>query len=268
MRIRPDLKLPREHGAWAMLYVPFLIGALAGSGSSVRMAPVLLLFLSVTLIFVARESMLEWLRARSRGKPSRTASIRLLIYLGFGGLFGAPLLVIYERFWLAPLAGLIVLLFVFNTGKAVKGEDRTVIGETVAILGLTLTAPAAYYVIGGTWDSRAWLLWMLCSFYFASSVFYVKLRVHSLNRRREELRRQSWRRCATYHVFLTAALVLLGATGSLDLFALVAFSPVLARTFWQLAKPGGRISLRRVGLLEVVYSVIFLVFVAISFRAG
>lgn len=159
-------------------------------------------------------------------------------------------------------------MLAFNTWQAVRREDRSVIGETVAILGLTLTAPAAYYVAGGTWDTRAWLLWMLCSFYFASSVFYVKLRVHSQNRRREELRRQSWRRCATYHLFLTAALVLLSATGSLDLFALVAFSPVLARTFWQLAKPGGHMSLRRVGLLEVLYSVIFLVFVAISFRTG
>ncbi|MFY9610701.1 MAG: YwiC-like family protein [Blastocatellia bacterium] len=268
MRIRTDLKLPREHGAWAMLYVPFMIGALAGSGSSVTMVPLLLLLLSVTFIFVARESMLEWWRARGRGKPSRPASIRLLIYLGFGGLFGAPLLVIYNRLWLAPLAVLIGLLFAFNTWKAVRGEDRTVIGETVAILGLTLAAPAAYYVTGGTWDMRAWLLWMLCSFYFASSVFYVKLRVHSLNRRREELRRQSWRRCATYHLFLTAALLLLAATGSLDLFVLVAFTPVLARTFWQLARPSGQVSLKRVGLLEVVYSVIFLVLVAISFRAG
>jgi hypothetical protein len=268
MRIRLDLKLPKEHGAWAMLYVPFLIGALSGSGSIVTMAPLLLLFLSVTFIFVARESILEWLRARGRGKPSRRALTRLLIYLGSGGLFGAPLLVVYDRLWLAPMAGLIVLLVAFNTWKAVRGEDRTVIGEAVAILGLTLTAPAAYYVTVGTWDPRALLLWMLCSFYFASSVFYVKLRVHSLNRRREELRRQSWRRCATYHLFLTVALLLLSVTGSLDLFALVAFTPVLARTFWQLARPTAHISLKRVGLLEVLYSVIFLVFVAISFRAG
>lgn len=251
-----------------MLYVPFAIGALAGSCSWASATPLLLLFLSVTFIFVARESMLEWWRARGRGKPNRPALRTMLIYVGFGGLFGAPLLFIYQRLWLAPLAVSIALLLAFNTWQAVRHEDRTVIGETVAILGLTLTAPAAYYVSGGAWNTRAWLLWVLCAMYFASSVFYVKLRVHSLNRRREELRRRSWRRCATYHLFLTAALVVLASTGSLDLFVLIAFTPVLARTFWQLARPSGEISLKRVGLLEIAYSLVFLVFLAISFRAG
>ena len=267
MRKTIDLKLPREHGAWAMLYLPFAIGALAFPGSWLSVAPLLLFLSSVTFIFVARESLIEWWRARSRGRPCAPARRIMLIYLGLGGLFGAPLLLSYRLVWLAPIAILIALLFGFNTLQVARGKDRAVASETVAIVGLTVTAPAASYIASGIWNANTWLLWALCVLYFTSSVFYVKLRVHSLNRRREELKKQSWRRCAAYHVFLAAALVLLAATGDLNVFVLVAFIPVMARAVWQLARPARRTSLQRVGVLEIIYSVVFLVFITMSFRA-
>ena len=107
-------------------------------------------------------------------------------------------------------------------------------------------------------------LWALCALYFASSVFYVKLRVYWLNRRKEQARRQARFRCALYHAFLLAALLVLAVTGSLNLFALVAFAPVLARSFWQLIKPATRLNLRRIGVLEIIYSVVFLIFITLS----
>jgi hypothetical protein len=58
---------------------------------------------------------------------------------------------------------------------------------------------------------------VLCALYFASSVFYVKLRVTTINPRKEEARRQSWKRCAFYHTFLLASLVLLAMTGKPEL---------------------------------------------------
>jgi hypothetical protein len=82
----------------------------------------------------------------------------------------------------------------------------------------------------------------------------------------EEARRQSWRRCGLYHSILLASLLLLAITGSLNLSALVAFAPVLIRSFWQLAKPVRQINLRRVGWLEIVYSVVFLIFTTLTFR--
>ncbi|PYT04680.1 MAG: hypothetical protein DMF60_14550 [Acidobacteria bacterium] len=69
-----------------------------------------------------------------------------------------------------------------------------------------------------------------------------------------------------YHLFLIAALVLLAVTGSTNLFVVVAFAPVLGRTLRQLAKPAAQTSLKQVGVLEIVYSVFFLVFVTVGFR--
>jgi hypothetical protein len=41
---------------------------------------------------------------------------------------------------------------------------------------------------------------------------------------------------------------------------------VLARTFWFLFKPAGQLSLKRIGVLEIIYSVVFLVFITLTFR--
>jgi YwiC-like protein len=261
---RSSLRLPKEHGAWAMLYVPFAVGTLVAWTGSLRL---LLLLLSVTFVFVARESLLVWWRARDRGREDPEARRFMIIYSLLAALFGAPLLFAYKLYWLAPIAAATLMLLVVNAQQAVRRKDRTISGEMMAIAGLTITAPAAYYVAIGVFGSAALLMWALCALYFTSSVFYVKLRVHTINPRKGDARKQSWWRCALYHSFLLAALLLLAITSNLNLFALAAFSPVLIRAFWHLANPVRQINLRRVGWLEIIYSVVFLIFMTLTFRS-
>jgi hypothetical protein len=246
-----------------MLYVPFVAGALVGGGLSLR---VLLLFFTITFFFIARESLLAWWRARRLRRPGGGVGAAMLIYLGLAALFGSPLILFYKLYWLASLALVGVALLAINAEQGVHRQDRTAAGEFMAIGGLTLTAPAAYYAGSGSWDITALWLWALCALYFASSVFYVKLRVYALNPRREQARRQMWRASASYHLFLLAGLGALAATGQLSLLAPLAFAPVLARTFWFLFKPAGQLSLKRIGVLEIIYSVVFLVFITLTFR--
>ena len=249
-----------------MLYVPFTLGALVGSRSSFSPLQLLLLLFSVTFAFIARQSTLDWWLARSRGTAGVEARRMMLVYVILAGVFGAPVVFFYHRLWLVPVAILTALLLAFNSWQGVRRKDRTIIGEAIAILGLTLTASSAYYVCAGEWDSNAWLLWALCILYFTSSLFYVKLRVHSLNRRREDLSRQSRLRCRLYHLFLVAALVILAARNNANRFVLVAFAPALLRTFRQLERPAAHASLKQIGVLEIAYSVFFLVFVTIGLR--
>jgi hypothetical protein len=246
-----------------MLYVPLAVGALVAWSLSVRLV---LLALSVTFVFIARASLVALLRSRNRGRTDEQARRLTIAYLALAALFGAPLVFISRLYWLVPLAIATAILLMVNARKAVRGEDRTVAGEMVAIAGLTLTAPASYYVSRGVLNVTEIWLWVFCALYFASSVFYVKLRVTTINPRKEEARRQSWKRCAFYHVFLCASLVLLAMTGSLNVFALAAFLPVLIRSFWYLANPVRRNNLQRVGWLEMVYSIVFLIFITLTFR--
>ena len=263
MSKRSQWKLPREHGAWAMLYVPFAVGALVGWSAPLR---VMLTGLSVTFVFIARESLLIWWRARSRGQRNDQALRFMVSYVALAGVFGVPLLLVYHLYWFVGMGVVAAALLAINAWQAVRRIDRTIGGEMMAIAGLTLTAPAAYYAAGGAFDTKAVWLWVLCASYFASSVFYVKLRVSTINPRLHKDRRETWYRCAFYHALLLGSLVTLALTGSLNVFAAAAFAPVLTRSLWYLARPVRQVNLRRVGWLEMVYSLVFLIFTTLNFR--
>jgi hypothetical protein len=266
MKLRSTLMLPREHGAWAMLYVPFALGVAVASRVSL---PVLLLLGATTALFISRESLLVWWRARHhrrRTPRSEQASRFFLVYFAVAGTSGAPLIMVYKLHWLLPLALIGLLLFAVNGKQATKFEDRTIQSEVVAIVGLTMTAAAAYYVARGQWHQTALWLWALAAAYFASSVFYVKLRVVGLHAKQAADRERARWQCAGYHSFLLVSLLSLALTRSLPLFALIAFAPVLARTCWGLLKPSRTLNLKRIGIAEIVYSIIFLIFITLTLR--
>lgn len=258
MHLRARLKLPKEHGAWAMLFVPMAVGVLIAKSLSLQL---LLFILAATLLFISRESLLIWLRARGRGKKAPDARRLMIIYVSAGVVLGAPLILHYHLSALMPMT-----LAAFNVREAVRRSERSAWGESVAILGLTITAPAAFYVAGGRWDNLALLLWALSAMYFASSIYYVKLRVASVHARRAAERAAAWRGCAWYHGFLLGSLVLMAFTGNLRWLTIGAFCPVLIRSFAQLIRPASQVNLRRAGVLEIVYSLVFLFFITLTYR--
>ena len=95
---------------------------------------------------------------------------------------------------------------------------------------------------------------MLSLSYFASSVFYVKLCVTGVHARRPD------------HGCLLTALSVLSITSSLSRFVLRAFTPALVRTFWSLLKPAPSLNLKRIGITEIVYALIFLLFTTLTCR--
>jgi len=263
MTLRSTLKLPKEHGAWVMLYVPFALGvAVAGRVNW----PVLLLLLTTTAAFISRESLLIYWRARARGRDGAEARRTLFLYLALAAAFGSPLIFAFNLFWLI-LPGLIgAALLLINGKQATRMEERGMKGEILAITGLTMTAPAAYYAASGSWEMTAFWLWLLSALYMASSVFYIKLRVYRLNPRKQAEQRQAFRSCFFYHSFLIVAMPALIFAGSLGLFAFIAFTPALARTFWGMFKPESNVNLTRAGILEIAYSIVFLVCATLNFR--
>jgi len=265
MKARSNLRLPKEHGAWAMLYVPLVVGVFVAGALPPRVG---LLVGAATLLFIARESLIVWWRGRARGQNQAGARAAMLAYLAGACLFASPLVFLDRLFWLVPAGAFSFVLLAVNAEQATRREDRTILGEMMAIAGLTMTAPMAYYVAGGEFDQVAIWIWALSALYFISSVFYVKLRVYSLSARKEEARRRTFWRCALYHSFLLVALVVFAITGKLNLFAIVAFAPVLGRTFWFMARPVNQINLRRLGFLEIAYSLVFLTFITLTFRMG
>src|SRR5262249_11881993 len=118
MSLRSTLNLPREHGAWAMLYVPFVLGLMVAGNANWAFV---WLLLATTALFISRESLLIWWRARARGRQtraSRNAFRLLLIYLSIAAVGGLSLILLYRYYWLMVLALIGAALLLINGWQA------------------------------------------------------------------------------------------------------------------------------------------------------
>jgi YwiC-like protein len=246
-----------------MLYVPLSAGIAAAGRVSARGV---LLVLATTFFFIARESLVQLARVRRRETGDDNPLHFLILYLGLAAVFSAPLVALYHLYWIVPAGAAAAVLMGFNARAAASVAGRTLPWEIAAIFGVTLGAPAAYYTTTGSTDVTILWLWILSSLYFISSAFYVRLRVLNVNSRKKEERGEVWRQCALYHSLLLAALVAFAFTRSLSVLVLIAFAPALLRSFWTLARPDRRIDLKRIGVTEIIYSLVFLTFVTMSFH--
>ncbi len=98
------MPIPREHGAWAVLYGPFLIGAASVGRFDVE---ILIFLVAVTAFFLARHPLSKLARLRAVG-PIDADKFNywmhwFVIYLGTGLAATVPLLLYYRLWYLIPL---------------------------------------------------------------------------------------------------------------------------------------------------------------------
>jgi len=147
--------LPREHGAWGIILIPF---ATAVASTGVFDRPVALLLASILCFYLARTSFLK-------GDYRRTAGL-----LAASLITAAPVIWIGHRWWLVAFGASVVPI-------ALRRTNRGIAWQLVAVAGLTLTAPVAWYVATGSLGWPAWRLWLLNALYFAGRVLYVKMHI-------------------------------------------------------------------------------------------
>lgn len=256
-------RIPKEHGAWAMLYVPLLLGAFAAGAWSVR---ILWLAIAATALLLAREAALAWWRARLWRRDPGNSGRMLLFYSALAAAAGAELMLSAKLWGLSLPAAAAGALAAWHVRQAARREERTIPTEVLGILGLTLTAPAAHYTALGRFEITGLGLWAASAAYFISSVFYVKLRVLTAYLKQPDELARIRRGCWVYHAALALAVGLAVASGVAPVPVLAAYAPIVARAFWHLWRPARRLVLKRVGVLEIVYSVLFLIFAALAFR--
>jgi hypothetical protein len=261
----PGLRIPQQHGAWAMLYVPFLLGvAVAGRVDWAA----LWLLLAMTALFFGRESLWRLRRARRqrRVEPGlrRAFGVQLVVFVGASFL----LLAVHRLWGLLPIGALAAALLAFNLDRAAQREERSIATELVAILGFAAAAPAALYATTGAWPMRSVWLWGACLLFFSSSVFHVKTCVLAVQPQRRAAFVRMRALAVTYHLGLAGIVALLIVLRLLHPLVGIAYAPVVLRALWGAARPPERLRLKRIGVLEIVYSVHFLVFASLGFRTA
>jgi len=258
--------LPKEHGAWAVLYGPFLLTLAALGGFEPR---IVVLAIAITAAFFAHEPLSKLVRS-SRHPASRERVLEwrgwLSFYLLAALVCGLYLMLRHQLWLLIPFGLMTTLLFVLHLSLIGRRQERGIWGELIGIVGLTATAPAACYVLKGEWSNECTLLWLLSLLYFASGIFYVKMRVSRFLKVAQHRKRVL--HCILYHVFLFGVLVLLIGYGLIAPFLILAYMPLIIRAAVGLLAREKRLDIRRIGYTELAHAVLFVALFVTLWKSG
>jgi len=163
----------------------------------------------------------------------------------------------YPLLW--PIAGTVVAAFVLQAVLKKLGRSTRMLSEIAGTIGLTSSAPAAYYVITGKFGPTAWMLWLANLLFAGNQIHYVQIRIHTA--RLESVREKfakGWAFAAGQIVMvgILAAACLLGL---IPWIALIAFLPLLFRGFFYFFRKPGPLLVRRLGWSELAQAVVFCV---------
>jgi uncharacterized membrane protein YphA (DoxX/SURF4 family) len=131
------------------------------------------------------------------------------------------------------------------------------LSEIVGTIGLTASAPAAYYVITGKFGANAWMLWAANLIFASNQIHYVQLRIHSA--RIEGLRAKLSRGWgfAAGQLVMTVVLTVAFLSGLLPRVASIAFAPLLFRGWFYFIQKPAPLKVRRLGWNELAHAVTF-----------
>lgn len=156
--------VPNQHGAWAMLATPLVVGIAASEPRWVHLPLAASWFVGYFAFFAAG----LWLK--SRRKPRYLPPVRA--YGAAAAVLGAVVLVLDPG--LAIWAPLFVPPLGIGLAASATRHERALVSGLATTVGSCLMTVVAYDAGGGTHWPTAWLLSAVLAAYFAGTVLYVK----------------------------------------------------------------------------------------------
>jgi hypothetical protein len=262
------LVVPREHGAWGLLLIPLFTGVVTGFSPAHRVLPLLGFTLAALSLFWLRTPLESLLGTGTM--TAHTPPERRMAFMACAGLAIVAGTCLLSLMWRGQNLDLLLLgiatAFAFAAQATLRklGRSARMLAQLVGIIGLTCTAPAAYYVATGHLDQRALLLWAANWIFAGNQVHFVQLRIHAA-------------RAATFaerfsrgRLFFLAQPVLLAVLIAASLWRLtpalmiLAFCPALIRgTRWFFKAPEP-LNVRGLGWSEMRQGVIFGLLLAVA----
>ncbi|MEV5977813.1 YwiC-like family protein [Streptomyces sp. NPDC052114] len=241
----PRSWLPNQHGAWAMLAVPFTAGVFLadGPGAGPRWAhlPLLVAWLAG---YVAAFHGQQWLRLRrlSRNPRAPRRHVRpALVSAAVCAVCGVPLLFAYP--WLLLAACCAAPFVAVNTYYARRNRERALVNGLAAVVpacGMLLVTLS----VGGGALADGVRPALACLLFFAGTVPYVKTMIRE---------RDSW---SHYWASVAYHALAVPVAYALSPWLAVLFAAYLARAA---LLPGKGVKVPVVGAVEVVGAVLLLV---------
>ncbi|MFC3437375.1 YwiC-like family protein [Nocardia seriolae] len=232
--VRKQLRtwLPNQHGAWAMLAVPFLVGMWLGRPSWVHL-PLLIAWL---LGYMTAFHLEQYLRLRHISRNPKAPRRHLRPLLTFGAalaVIGGALVI--ARPWLLVAAAAMAPFFAVNLWYAWRNDERALINGLVAVFPACGMLLVSLYSGGGDL-ADGWRPALACLLYFAGTIFYVKTMI------RERGNRDFYRISVGYHV------IALAVAAFLNPWLTIGFALFLVRAA---SLPGRSLRPGQVGAIEM-----------------
>jgi hypothetical protein len=254
--------IPKEHGAWAMWIVPWIIAVFASGGLKSAAVQV---FLATLLVFFTRAALASGIRLHSR----EPLTARKCMAVGASEFMAAMLCVLP-----IVLSGNLAFILISILAGGILVADlvwvrhrmeRNLLIELIGVAGFVLSAPLVYVANMQGWHMTAFWLWLLSYVYFAGSVFYVKLRlVSSAVAGKARRKVKKYARLIIAYTVLVSLLLLVSATimGMTGWF-LLSYVPWFVYLLINGFKPVR--NLNRVGWVLVAHSLYFTTILSIFF---
>ncbi|MDP4085011.1 MAG: YwiC-like family protein [Bacillota bacterium] len=232
--------LPKQHGAWAMIIVPFWLGVIAG-GFVWQDIP---FFIGWVLLYLATYPLLLLFKKK-----------KLSFYTMWAFIYMVPALL----FLLFPLLknstilyfGLLMLpLFVINAFYSSQNKDRALMNDFSAIFAFSIASLACSYLGSGKIIPNSILIFFSSVLFFIGCTFYVKTMIRE--KKNLQFKWISW----SYHVLLPFVWLVLGYW-----IVGLAFVPSLLRAIGFYGKP---LSSKQIGIYEILNAAIFFILMAIQ----
>ena len=255
------LIVPREHGAWGMLLVPLATGAGVGLLANGRVFPLVLFTLLALALFWLRtplESLLGSSPMRAQTENERRVVLQAILWLASVATLSLTALLWDANSVQFLLFGAIAsVAFIGQAILKQLGRNLRMSAQVVGALGLTASAPAAYFVMTRHLDTRVAALWLANWLFASDQIHFVQLRIHAS-------RAAGWKeRFERGRVFLIGQFGMAALLGFvvyyhfLPSLSVIAFVPVFFRGIaWFMQKPQP-LAVRRLGWTELAHALVF-----------
>lgn len=235
------LFLPKQHGAWAMLIIPFWLGVFNG-GFLWQHIP---FFLGWLLLYLATYPMLLIFKKKKVPYYIKWTLIYMLPALL---LLVIPLM---ERPSIYFFGLLMIPFFIINAYYTSINRDRAFMNDISAICAFSIAGLASsYFGAGGITIETLIFSFLSSILFFIGCTFYVKTMIRE--KKNSQFKWVSW----VYHSLLVLSWLVFGLW-----IVVLAYIPSLVRA---IIFYGKKLSPKEIGIYEIVNSAIFFILMAIQ----
>ena len=266
---RRALILPREHGAWGLLLVPMVTGAGVAFHQATQIFPLILLLTAALALFWLRtplESLLGTSAMRAQTvEESHTLRSAIVLLGGIAAVALAALLWAGRNADLWPLGAAVGAAFIGQAIVKRVGRRTRMLSEMVGTIGLTASAPAAYYVITREFNATAWMLWLANILFAGDQIHYVQLRIHTAKIQGFRAKFANGWGFALGQALMTAIITVACLARLMPPIASLAFTPLLFRGWFYFVQEPAPLVVRRLGWSELKHATAFCVLLIATF---